>query len=55
MLPLLAKGMERATIGLFGGVAAGLPNDTLVVSGSGPFSFDGSFRRCGLLQLNKGF
>lgn len=30
---------------LFGGQAAGLPNDTLVAGGCGPFSFDGSFRR----------
>lgn len=45
ILPSLVKGMERITMDIFGGVAAGLPNDTLVVSGSGPFSFDGSFRR----------
>ncbi|EGO02293.1 hypothetical protein SERLA73DRAFT_86572 [Serpula lacrymans var. lacrymans S7.3] len=30
---------------LLGGTGAGLPNDTLVTAGSGPFSFDGSFRR----------
>lgn len=30
---------------LFGSQAAGLPNDTLIAAGSGPFSFDGSFRR----------
>ncbi|KIJ20486.1 hypothetical protein PAXINDRAFT_7722 [Paxillus involutus ATCC 200175] len=30
---------------LFGGTAAGLPNDTLIPGASGPFSFDGSFRR----------
>jgi primary-amine oxidase len=44
-LDIFAKGMERVTMALFGGVAAGLPNDTLSLSGSGPFSFDGSFRR----------
>ncbi|KAF9477828.1 amine oxidase catalytic domain-containing protein [Pholiota conissans] len=30
---------------LFGATARGLPNDTLVAGMSGPFSFDGSFRR----------
>jgi primary-amine oxidase len=30
---------------LFGGVAAGLPNDTLTGTVSAPFGFDGSFRR----------
>ena len=30
---------------LFGGVALGLPNDTLVGGATGPLSFDGSFRR----------
>ncbi|KAF9234360.1 copper amine oxidase [Melanogaster broomeanus] len=38
--PVVANYLE-----LFGGTAAGLPNDTLVTGGSGPFSFDGSFRR----------
>ncbi|KAF8316633.1 amine oxidase catalytic domain-containing protein [Clavulina sp. PMI_390] len=45
VLPSLGKGLERLTEAIFGGVAAGMPNDTLVISGSGPFSFDGSFRR----------
>ena len=30
---------------LFGGVALGLLNDTLIAGASGPLSFDGSFRR----------
>ena len=30
---------------LFGAVARGLPNDTLVAGANAPFSFDGSFRR----------
>ncbi|KDQ64574.1 hypothetical protein JAAARDRAFT_28216 [Jaapia argillacea MUCL 33604] len=40
-MPLLAE----ATQELFGGVALGLPNDTLIAGASAPFSFDGSFRR----------
>ena len=30
---------------LFGGVARGLPNDSIVASMAAPFSFNGSFRR----------
>ncbi|EJU01891.1 amine oxidase catalytic domain-containing protein [Dacryopinax primogenitus] len=37
--------LENITEELFGGTARGLPNDTLIASGSAPFSFDGSFRR----------
>ncbi|KAF8514971.1 amine oxidase catalytic domain-containing protein [Gautieria morchelliformis] len=37
--------MAEATRDLFGAVAYGLPNDTLVAAASAPFSFDGSFRR----------
>ncbi|KIY73996.1 amine oxidase catalytic domain-containing protein [Cylindrobasidium torrendii FP15055 ss-10] len=36
---------EDALLDLFGGVAKGLPNDTLIAGASAPFSFDGSFRR----------
>ncbi|TFK81174.1 amine oxidase catalytic domain-containing protein [Polyporus arcularius HHB13444] len=46
--PLLLKVMPalaEATEELFGGSVSGLPNDTLVAGMSGPFSFDGSFRR----------
>ncbi|KIJ69836.1 hypothetical protein HYDPIDRAFT_104468 [Hydnomerulius pinastri MD-312] len=41
----IAAPLAEAFMELFGGTAAGLPNDTLVAGGSGPFSFDGSFRR----------
>ncbi|KAF9226809.1 amine oxidase catalytic domain-containing protein [Gyrodon lividus] len=41
----MAAPLADALQELFGGTAAGLPNDTLVTGGSGPFSFDGSFRR----------
>ncbi|KAH9832077.1 amine oxidase catalytic domain-containing protein [Rhodofomes roseus] len=37
--------MAEATQELFGGVALGLANDTLVGGAVGPLSFDGSFRR----------
>ncbi|KAH9914348.1 amine oxidase catalytic domain-containing protein [Fomitopsis serialis] len=37
--------MAEATQELFGGVALGLANDTLVGGATGPLSFDGSFRR----------
>ncbi|KZO98363.1 amine oxidase catalytic domain-containing protein [Calocera viscosa TUFC12733] len=40
--------LENITQELFGGTARGLDNDTLVASGSAPFSFDGSFRRAWL-------
>ncbi|KAI1798357.1 amine oxidase catalytic domain-containing protein [Ganoderma leucocontextum] len=46
--PLLLKIMPsvaEATEDLFGGVARGLPNDTIVGGMAAPFSFDGSFRR----------
>ncbi|EKM58084.1 uncharacterized protein PHACADRAFT_206924 [Phanerochaete carnosa HHB-10118-sp] len=46
--PLLMKHMPRSaevTKELFDGVALGLPNDTLVAGLTGPFSFDGTFRR----------
>ncbi|KAI0091340.1 amine oxidase catalytic domain-containing protein [Irpex rosettiformis] len=45
---LLSSYMPRlahVTQDLFGGVALGLENDTLIAGASGPFSFDGSFRR----------
>lgn len=45
---LLAKTfapLADMTMDLFGGVARGLPNDTLVGGGSAPFSYDGSWRR----------
>ncbi|PSR74267.1 hypothetical protein PHLCEN_2v10011 [Hermanssonia centrifuga] len=48
LTPLLVKIMPplaEVTKDLFGGVAMGLPNDTLVAGASGPLSFDGSFRR----------
>ncbi|KZS98930.1 amine oxidase catalytic domain-containing protein [Sistotremastrum niveocremeum HHB9708] len=37
--------LAEVTQDIFGGVALGLPNDTLVAGMSGPFSYDGSFRR----------
>ncbi|KZV97864.1 amine oxidase catalytic domain-containing protein [Exidia glandulosa HHB12029] len=45
MFGQLTKDLERVSQSLFGGVMRGLPNDTLTVAGSGPWSFDGSFRR----------
>ncbi|KAL6298051.1 amine oxidase catalytic domain-containing protein [Sparassis latifolia] len=48
MQPLLAKIMPplaELTRELFGGVALGLPNDTLVAGAIAPLSIDGSFRR----------
>ncbi|KAI0689816.1 amine oxidase catalytic domain-containing protein [Cytidiella melzeri] len=45
---LLGTFMPRiadVTQDLFGGVALGLENDTLIAGASGPFSFDGTFRR----------
>ncbi|KAF8120313.1 hypothetical protein EV363DRAFT_1373034 [Boletus edulis] len=41
----IAAPVAEAFKELFGGQAAGLPNDTLVAGGAGPFSYDGSFRR----------
>ncbi|KAG9317752.1 copper amine oxidase [Chiua virens] len=41
----IAAPLAEAFKELFDGQAAGLPNDTLVAAGAGPFSFDGSFRR----------
>ncbi|KAL0950332.1 hypothetical protein HGRIS_010303 [Hohenbuehelia grisea] len=41
VLPPLADAMQT----LLGGVAVGLPNDTLVAGASAPWGFDGSFRR----------
>ncbi|KAH7912931.1 copper amine oxidase, partial [Hygrophoropsis aurantiaca] len=41
----MAAPLADAFKDLLGGTVAGLPNDTLVTGGSGPFSFDGSFRR----------
>ncbi|KAF8426785.1 copper amine oxidase [Boletus edulis BED1] len=40
----IAAPVAEAFKELFGGQAAGLPNDTLVAGGAGPFSYDGSFR-----------
>ncbi|EIN14536.1 amine oxidase catalytic domain-containing protein [Punctularia strigosozonata HHB-11173 SS5] len=37
--------LAEVTQDLFGGVALGFENDTLVTGASGPWSFDGSFRR----------
>ncbi|KAH7926787.1 amine oxidase catalytic domain-containing protein [Leucogyrophana mollusca] len=41
----MAAPLAEAFKDLLGGIVAGLPNDTLITGGSGPFSFDGSFRR----------
>ncbi|KAF8426834.1 copper amine oxidase [Boletus edulis BED1] len=41
----IAAPVAEAFKELFGGQAAGLPNDTLVAGGAGPFSYDGSFCR----------
>ncbi|KAK0207087.1 copper amine oxidase [Desarmillaria ectypa] len=41
----IAPDFGDALFELFGGVARGYENDTLIVGASGPFSFDGSFRR----------
>ncbi|KAK0190361.1 copper amine oxidase [Armillaria mellea] len=41
----IAPDFGDALFDLFGGVARGYENDTLIVGASAPFSFDGSFRR----------
>ncbi|PBK93948.1 amine oxidase catalytic domain-containing protein [Armillaria gallica] len=41
----IAPDFGEALFELFGGVARGYENDTLIVGASAPFSFDGSFRR----------
>ncbi|KAK0491590.1 copper amine oxidase [Armillaria novae-zelandiae] len=41
----IAPDFGDALFELFGGVARGYENDTLIVGASAPFSFDGSFRR----------
>jgi len=50
ILPKLGEGLERITMALFGGNATGSRNDTLTMDGSGPFSFDGTFRRYAFLS-----
>ncbi|CCM06294.1 uncharacterized protein FIBRA_08545 [Fibroporia radiculosa] len=49
LLPILdvvgMSDLAEVTQDLFGGVALGLQNDTLVAGAVGPLSFDGSFRR----------
>ncbi|KAF9035083.1 amine oxidase catalytic domain-containing protein [Hymenopellis radicata] len=45
MISSFAPLYEEAFWELFGGVAKGLPTDTLNTGASAPFSFDGSFRR----------
>ncbi|EJD41689.1 amine oxidase catalytic domain-containing protein [Auricularia subglabra TFB-10046 SS5] len=48
MFPELTKGLEKVTESIFGGAIRGLPNDTITVVGSGPWPFDGSWRRAWL-------
>ncbi|KAI5825435.1 amine oxidase catalytic domain-containing protein [Schizophyllum commune Tattone D] len=45
LLGRITPPLADAMLELFNGTANGSPNDTLVASGSGPFSFDGEFRR----------
>lgn len=54
MFGQLTKDLEKVTESLFDGVMRGLPNDTLTVAGSGPWSFDGSFRRLWLQWKRNG-